>query len=531
MSGSTNTHARLSPSGSKRWINCTASIGYIEANSHRISGDGSSSYSNEGTQAHEYAEQYLNGLIGLDDIPNDFQMPLGVYFNHLRELIVDNPKGEILIEREAPIFYEPDEIEKERDGKIVMERPTGTVDFALVTDDKIVIRDLKYGQGVAVDAEDNSQLAIYAMSIIRELQEDGLYDFDQSTVVDIGIVQPRYRGDEPVKTWVITLAELDTYCMDIETAVRIIKKSMPFFDPTPYDKNDSPYPDNYWLYLLPAGTVYLGKAGENFEWPDEKDKFEGYCFNTETHQWDKGTFEGWSGHYAADIGSEAHEWTYQHSDYGDDLITASRVKFDPGEDTCRWCPAKGFCAARLEAMSETFEVESFDALALLPDLTKEEKAWPVLNRLDLQFDVLGKDYDDQQLLAIKAKRKQIISVLDDIDEYLDSRVLSGEAIPGLKVVKGREGNRAWNDIEGADKLIKQKLKMEERMDMSLKSPTQLEKLLKLSEQSTRFQNLFNGFVSRSEGKPVVALESDKRPAIEVSVNLLPNMSEDNDGLD
>lgn len=439
MSGSTNTHARLSPSGSKRWINCTASIGYIEANSHRISGDGSSSYSNEGTQAHEYAEQYLNGLIGLGEIPNDFQMPLGVYFNHLREMIVDNPKGEILIEREAPLFYEPDEIKKERDGKIVMERPTGTVDFALVTDDKIVIRDLKYGQGVAVDAEDNSQLAIYAMSIIRELQEDGLYDFDQSTVVDIGIVQPRYRGDEPVKTWVITLAELENYCKDIEDAVTAIK-------------------------------------------------------------------------YGAEI-------------------SLGGIRFDPGEDTCRWCPAKGFCAARLEAMSETFEVESFDALALLPDLTKDEKQQDAEGRIFIKEAFLQKDYDDQQLLAIFAKRKQITGLLDDIEEYLSTRVLSGEVISGLKVVKGREGNRAWNDIEGADKLIKQKLKMEERMDMSLKSPTQLEKLLKLSEQSTRFQNLFNGFVSRSEGKPVVALESDKRPAIEVSVNLLPDMSDDSDGLD
>lgn len=446
MSGSANTHARLSPSGSKRWMNCTASIGYIEANAHRIRGDGSSSYSDEGTEAHDWAEKYLKGTISWDDIPNDFKLPLGVYFNHCRGLIVDNPTAEVMIEYQAPLFYEPDPIEKERvvdkinvagtDATLTFlkkywERPTGTVDFALVSDDKVIIRDLKYGQGVAVDAEDNSQLAIYAMSIIRELEEEGLYVFAPDTIVDIGIVQPRYRGDEPVKTWVITLSELEIYCEDVERAV--------------------------------------------------------------------------------------------------DDIHSGRGVFEPGEDTCRWCPAKGFCSARLDALAEPFDVESFDSLALLPDLTKDEKKLPVEERVLLQTPSSAHEYTDEELVLIHSKRKQITGMLDDIEEYLADRLAAGEKIPGVKMVLGREGNRAWNDEEAADKLIKQKLKLEERMDIKLKSPTQLEKILNLSEQSTRFQKLFNSFVSRSEGKPVMALESDKRPAIDVAVDLLPDIDEE--GLD
>jgi len=414
-------------------MNCTASIGYIEANAHRIREDGSSSYSDEGTEAHDWAEKYLKGEIGMDDIPTDFRLPLGVYINHCRTLIVENPTAEVMIEYQAPLFYEPDEIEKERDGKIVMERPTGTVDFALVSDEKVVIRDLKYGQGVAVDAEDNSQLAIYAMSIIRELEEEGLYVFAPDTMVDIGIVQPRYRGDEPVKTWEITLHDLEVYCEDVTQAVVEIK------------------------------------GGKGF------------------------------------------------------------VGFDPGEDTCRWCPAKGFCSARLDALAEPFDVESFDSLALLPDLSKDEKKLPVEERVKLQTPSSAHEYTDEELVLIHSKRKQITGMLDDIEDYLADRLAAGEKIPGVKMVLGREGNRAWNDEAAADKLIKQKLKLEERMDIKLKSPTQLEEILSLSEQSTRFQNLFNSFVSRSEGKPVMALESDKRPAIDVAVDLLPDVDED--GLD
>lgn len=430
MSGSSNTHARLSPSGSERWMNCTASIGYIEANSHRIKGDGSSSYSNEGTEAHDLAEKYLKGEI--DEIPSDFRVPLMVYIDHCQTLEAENPGAEVFVEHEAPLFYEPDEIEKERDGVTVMQRPTGTVDFALVTDGKVVIRDLKYGQGVAVDAEQNSQLAIYALSIVRELQDDGLYDFSPDTIVDIGIVQPRYRGDEPVKTWVVSLADLEWFCKDVTLAV--------------------------------------------------------------------------------------------------EKIHTGEVEFDPGEDTCRWCPAKGFCAARLDALAAPFEVEGFDSLTLLPDMSKEERKEPSEQRLFMQQAFLHKEYEDEQLVAIHAKRKQIVSVLDDIEEYLTERLEAGEKLAGVKMVMGREGNRAWNDVEAADKLIKQKLKLEERMDISLKSPTQIEKLLKPHiDKSTRFRNLFTSLISRSEGKVVMALESDKRPAIDVAVDLLPDLGDD-DGL-
>ncbi len=415
-SGSHNTHARLSPSSSKRWTTCTASIKYIEENATRLPEDRSSVYAEEGTKAHDYAAELLEGMIDHSEIPTDFLPHVRFYVDHCRGMT--QPGDDVYIESKVPLFYSPED--------------TGTADFAIVREGEVIIRDLKYGAGVLVEAEENSQLAIYALSFIRSLQADGLFDFPPDTVVDLGIVQPRHHAEDPVRTWILTLHDLETYCRDIEYAAVQIQENR-------------------------------------------------------------------------------------------------GLKFEPSEDGCRWCPCKAFCSHRAAALVEPLGADGIDFLASLPDLGKDDKKLPAQERMDKAFAeaASGVDatavLDDETLVALYARSKAISSWLDDIAGYLKERAESGDPVPGTKLVEGRQGNRAWADEEAADKLLAGKLKQGERYNFKLISPTQAEKILDLDKQSSRFKNLFTGLVTRSDGQPVLALESDKRPAITAAVDVLPDL--------
>lgn len=408
-SGSHNAHSRLAPSAASRWAKCTASVRYIQENQHRIPEDKGSVYANEGTEAHDWAEKVLTGKISRDKVPTQFMPHLGVYLDHIDELRAAN--GEEFIEVQVPLFYSPND--------------NGTCDYAMVWDDLVIIRDLKYGAGVRVDAEFNAQLAIYGLSLIHKLSEDPLYEFTDDTVCDFGIVQPRFQGEEPIRSWKTTIGELRPFVERMKATAQSI-----------------------WA-------------------------------NT------------------------------------DDLT------FAPSESACRWCPAKAFCEARIASLTDDVGV-SADALAALPDLTKEEKKLPIQEKIAVR---MGEQNEDT-LVKLYAKRKEIKSWLEDIEEYLTERATSGNPMPGTKLVIGRQGNRTWIDPEQADKVLGRKLGADERYIRKLISPAQAEAALDLKNQSTRFKNVFDSLVNRAEGQPVLALESDPRPAINAGLDLLPDTDHD-----
>jgi hypothetical protein len=81
-------------------------------------------------------------------------------------------------------------------------------------------------------------------------------------------------------------------------------------------------------------------------------------------------------------------------------------------------------------------------------------------------------------------------------------------------VEGRKGARKWTSDEEAEAALKSmRLKSDEMYDYSVKSPTSIEKILKDNPRRwTKLQEL----ISRSDGKPSVAPESDKRPALAIT---------------
>lgn len=445
LSGSHNAHARLSPSDSKRWTSCTAAIAFQEANAHRIPKDRGSVYSNEGTEAHDWAAKLLLGQITEADIPENFKPYVPDYVAHCLSLVPEGVKPEV--EVEVPLWYQPEQ--------------HGTCDFAVVANDRVIVRDLKFGGGVLVTSEENTQLAIYGYSLIRCL--DDVYEFGPDTVIDFAVFQPRHREGANQPAWVTTLGELEKFCEEIE--YRAIQA-----------RNGA----DRVRAKLPCGQRDIT--------PEEI------------------------------------------------LEAAPGVKFEPGEGdegACRWCGLKATCAKRLAFITEGLTTENHDPMELIaamPDLDKDEKKLPAAGRVEARLSALGETVTDEFLIAAFAKTKALTSFLNDVAEYLQTRVENGEQIDGLKLVMGREGNRDWaNEQEAETFLTGQKLSADERYTKKLISPTQAEKLLKDKLAATaRTKTRFEQLITRSAAKPVLALADDKRPAVGCSVEVMPDLSNTND---
>lgn len=177
------SHARLSASGSHRWLNCPGSVRLEETLP-----DSTSVFAEEGTRAHALAEDALNIYLKtknerecisfLETCPDkEMASYVSNYVDHAINLIVEFELKKLDTEAH---------IEEMVDFSKWVKGGFGTIDFLLMAEGKLIIRDLKYGKGVPVDSLDNSQLILYALGAIDKY--DFLYDFKE---VSIGIIQPR----------------------------------------------------------------------------------------------------------------------------------------------------------------------------------------------------------------------------------------------------------------------------------------------------------------------------------------------------
>lgn len=199
---STRAHATLSPSSAGQWVPCTASPGFIAANKDRLPPE-NTEFADEGTAAHELANRLLLGH------PVDRNDPhVDAYVEWVRGWYRKATKQTLWVERRVELFYSP--------------KDHGTTDATVWGKSFIFVGDLKYGQGVSVDAISNRQLAIYAESVIREIEL--VQDVPGNMPVILGIYQPRDRNN-PVaeRLWELTRNELADFCAHIEHAASTIK--------------------------------------------------------------------------------------------------------------------------------------------------------------------------------------------------------------------------------------------------------------------------------------------------------------------
>lgn len=193
-------HALLSASGAHRWIPCTPSARLEEQFP-----DSSSDYAAEGTLAHEIAElklrkyyiepisqrafnNQLNKLKKHELYQEEMMKHTDTYLDYLKAITTSFPSRPYVA------------VEKKIDYSAYAPEGFGTCDFIILGGDTIYVVDFKYGKGVPVSAEDNSQMKLYALGAFLEY---GLLYLIKK--VKLVIVQPRLDN---ISEFTLTLEEL-----------------------------------------------------------------------------------------------------------------------------------------------------------------------------------------------------------------------------------------------------------------------------------------------------------------------------------
>jgi len=198
----TPLHSTLSPSKAYQWSVCTASIGFIAANRHRIPPDRPGPAAVEGTRAHNVAE----ARVLREPDPGYATDEMREYGQAYADLCHTHTDGayEWGTEVRVPLFYYTSE--------------RGTVDFYAYSPRGITVGDYKFGYD-PVTVEYNKQVSIYARSLI----DDNLlhWDVQDDTPITLFIFQPRLSLEPSV--WTTTWADLKLFTEDsIHPAARNI---------------------------------------------------------------------------------------------------------------------------------------------------------------------------------------------------------------------------------------------------------------------------------------------------------------------
>lgn len=225
-------HARLAPSAAHRWMSCPGSV--------KLSAgipDTTSSFAAEGSAAHELCEKCLRDRVppetfagqwvdlktgSIVDSPEDtadehrfFEITdemvdaVGAYVEHVNAIFEATQP----VDDDTPFM----EIEQRLDMTHLHPEIFGTGD-AVVYDPAtktLHVVDFKYGKGVAVDADDNPQLLLYATGAARRLSNRNVGN------VVLHIVQPRAaHAKGSVRSYPIDVLDLFEFEDRVEAAAR-----------------------------------------------------------------------------------------------------------------------------------------------------------------------------------------------------------------------------------------------------------------------------------------------------------------------
>lgn len=183
-------HAILSASGASRWLACTPSARLEEQFP-----DSTSEYAKEGTLAHEVCElKVRKNLIE--------QMPTRTYNTKLKKL-KENELWQDEMDKFTDAYLEYIQelvhsyscspavmVEKKVDFSQYVPEGFGTADCIVIAEGTMHIIDFKYGKGVAISAENNPQMKLYALGAYLEYSM--LYPIEK---IKMAIVQPRLENE------------------------------------------------------------------------------------------------------------------------------------------------------------------------------------------------------------------------------------------------------------------------------------------------------------------------------------------------
>lgn len=405
-------HARLSPSGADKWMRCPGAILAESTVPSRTS-----SYAEEGTCAHNLAAWALESehhnceaFLGRIDPETNIEITEDMC-GYVQEYVDDviSMMGDDNLHVEVKVDF----------SKVVgVPDSFGTADAVIVGATTLQVHDLKFGRGVAVSAEENRQLMIYALGAIEMFDEFGIIE-----EVTLGIHMPRKDG---YNSWVVSRQELDAFGEEVKVAAM---KAIALFNQGPSA-----------------------------------------------------------------------------------LVEENLI---PGEKQCRWCDFKANCVSQGETMMSVVT----DFKSNVADANEFDS---VVVNIESATASVGATID----LATAGKLMALTDWVDDWVKAVRLRVITeleaGNAVPGYKLVRGREGNRSWTNVDDAEKMLKSmRFKQDEMYNMKLVSPTVASKLLEKTKTSKQRLNRLKTVITRKEGAISVAPESDKRLAV-----VLPHATDD-----
>jgi len=201
-------HALLSASGSKRWLTCTPSARLEATLPEQKRQPGAFDFSQEGTTAHSLAEiklrQYF-GQIESEDYEKKYtEIKSTPYYNDDFEANVDNYVLYVrsqIGEGDTPLF------EQRVDFSDWVPDGFGTADVVILSKHSIRVIDLKFGRGVPVNAQDNTQLRLYALGAYAKFKEE----WPDIKEVSYTIHQPRLDSISTDGTTIIKLVDWANY--------------------------------------------------------------------------------------------------------------------------------------------------------------------------------------------------------------------------------------------------------------------------------------------------------------------------------
>jgi hypothetical protein len=192
-------HAKYSPSGAERWVNCPGSTALSagledEASEDAMIGTAAHHLGAECLKRSEDAAQYIgwrvlllvdpvtkehteelyqgkcnfvsyngNKVLYIAEIDDDMAADVQVYLDYVRA-VVASTGGVLMVEQGVPLEHVTGEAGAE-----------GTADVIIVTDDELIIIDLKFGRGHVVSAEENKQMLLYASGALSELELTNIF--------------------------------------------------------------------------------------------------------------------------------------------------------------------------------------------------------------------------------------------------------------------------------------------------------------------------------------------------------------------
>ena len=188
-------------------------------------------------------------------------------------------------------------------------------------------------------------------------------------------------------------------------------------------------------------------------------------------------------------------------DWGEKTVAPTAAKAAKGEgdytagEHCRFCLHAGRCRALAQRCTEYITLKDMEVG--VPVMAE----WEVAEALTIE-----------PLVSLWFKR---------VRERALTSMLSGEHVPGFKVVQGKAGNRKWTDEALVlTTLSEAGYSAEDVTETKLLSPSAMDKALGKKKAA----ELLAGLTDRAPGSPTIAPENDKRPAYDPAAETLKELN-------